>query len=301
MWQGGGVRPLRASATASRARIARVAEALGPATPAAMASPTVFLVTGCSRGIGIEWAKQILARGDSLIATCRNPDSAAELNAVLAAHSGPGFAISLPLDVASEASIRALPEAIAATGKTSGVDVLVHNAGVSAPTHPVDPAETVSKAAMMDCFETNAVFSPPPLQPRPALIVRVEQVGPMLVTQACLKLLSPGKKIFFVSTAMASMERTDQASGGGSVSYRASKSGLNMVGRLIAAEWGLGTEADLAVTLCHPGWVDTDMGAAGNRSPPVQPPDSVSGMLTVIDQMGPQSTANFVDWEGVSY
>ena len=122
----------------------------------------------------------------------------------------------------------------------------------------------------------------------------------MLVTQACLKLLSPGKKIFFVSTAMASMERTDQASGGGSVSYRASKSGLNMVGRLIAAEWGLGTEADLAVTLCHPGWVDTDMGAAGNRSPPVQPPDSVSGMLTVIDQMGPQSTANFVDWEGVS-
>ena len=159
------MRPPRASATASRARIARVAEALGPATPAAapaaMASPTVFLVTGCSRGIGIEWAKQILARGDSLIATCRNPDSAAELNAVLAAHSGPGFAISLPLDVASEASIRALPEAIAATGKTSGVDVLVPNAGVSAPTHPVDPAETVSKAAMMDCFETNAVFSPP--------------------------------------------------------------------------------------------------------------------------------------------
>ena len=85
------MRPPRASATASRARIARVAEALGPATPtaapAAMASPTVFLVTGCSRGIGIEWAKQILARGDSLIATCRSPDSALQLRQLLGAPS----------------------------------------------------------------------------------------------------------------------------------------------------------------------------------------------------------------------
>lgn len=255
----------------------RVARTSAHVVNAAAGTPSVYLVTGASRGIGIEWVKQILARGDSVIATCRTPATAAELSAVLDAHSGPGFATCLPLDVASEESVAALPAAIEATGKASAIDVLVHNAGISAPTHPVDPLETATKPAMMACFETNTV-------------------GPLLVTQALLPMLraGAGKKVFFVSTAMASMD----GAAAGSVSYRTSKASLNMLGRLVALEHGSTTDDGLAVTLCHPGWVDTEMGAAGDRSPPVKPPDSVAGMLAVIDVMGPSSQGDFVDWEG---
>lgn len=239
--------------------------------------PAVYLVTGASRGIGVEWVKQILARGDSVIATCRTPSMATELQQVLDLHSGPGFGICLPLDVTSEDSVASLPSAIAATGKSPSIDVLIHNAGISAPTHPVDPLETADKKALMDCFETNCA-------------------GPLLVTQALLPMLraGSGKKVFFVSTAMASMT----GAAAGSVSYRTSKAALNMLGRLVALEHGIGTADSLAVTLCHPGWVDTDMGAAGDRSPPVKPVDSVSGMLKVVDSMGSHSIADFIDFEG---
>ena len=43
---------------------------------------------------------------------------------------------------------------------------------------------------------------------------------------------------------------------------------------------------------------DTDMGSAGNRSPPVKPEVSVGGMLGVLDAMGEHSKANFVDYTG---
>ena len=41
------------------------------------------------------------------------------------------------------------------------------------------------------------------------------------------------------------------------------------------------------------------MGSAGDRSPPVQPAESVAGMLGVISAMGEHSKANFVDYSGV--
>eukprot|EP00928_Gymnodinium_smaydae_P023605 TRINITY_DN19419_c0_g3_i1.p1 TRINITY_DN19419_c0_g3~~TRINITY_DN19419_c0_g3_i1.p1 ORF type:complete len:255 (-),score=17.72 TRINITY_DN19419_c0_g3_i1:141-905(-) len=249
-----------------------------------MASSSVYLVTGSSRGIGLEFIKQLLTRGDNVIATCRNPTAANELQSVLSQHKSsgaPNFGISVPLDVSSEDSIAALPAALDTIGKVQAVDVLVHNAGISAPTHPVDPVGKASKTVMMDCFATNAV-------------------GPLLLTQSLLPRLraGSGKKIFFVSSNMASLTNTDPAHVSGSVSYRASKSAMNMVGRCLAGEHGPLTPDGFAITLCHPGWVDTDMGSAGNREPPVTPPDSVRGMLAVIDSMGTHSNANFLDFNG---
>ncbi|MBT6579718.1 MAG: short-chain dehydrogenase, partial [Cellvibrionales bacterium] len=39
----------------------------------------IILITGTNRGIGLEFTKQFLARGDSVIATCREPAAATEL------------------------------------------------------------------------------------------------------------------------------------------------------------------------------------------------------------------------------
>lgn len=268
----------------------RLISQLSPLRPLATMSdpPPVYLVMGSSRGVGVQLVKQILDRGCSVVATCRNPDTATQLADVVAAKKvGDNFAKVLPLDVSNETSIvtfmQLLGEHEAEMGRKAAIDVLVHNAGISAPTHPQDPAATALASSMKDCFETNAL-------------------GPLLLTQQCLPRLRAGslKKVLFMSSQMGSMEKTNSGTckANSCISYRSSKAALNMVARCLAAEHGIGTDDNLAMTLCHPGWVATEMGSAGDRSPPVKPEDSVIGILAVIDNMGENSKANFVSWEG---
>lgn len=88
----------------------------------AEATDRVWLITGCSSGIGREIAHAALARGERAAVTARNPDSVAEL---VEAH--PERAMALALDVTDTAQIAA---AVAATEQAFGaIDVLVNNAG----------------------------------------------------------------------------------------------------------------------------------------------------------------------------
>ena len=43
----------------------------------------VILITGCSRGIGLGLVKYFAGAGFQVVATCRNPDKAPELAALL--------------------------------------------------------------------------------------------------------------------------------------------------------------------------------------------------------------------------
>ena len=110
---------------------------------------STVLVTGSSRGIGLELVRQLAGGGGKrVLATCRDPTTASELtdviraaNRALPAHcqrDANAASAILALDVSSEESIAALPAALAGIG-VDAVDCVVHNAGVSAKTHPVDP------------------------------------------------------------------------------------------------------------------------------------------------------------------
>ncbi|KAH7304090.1 hypothetical protein B0I35DRAFT_484758 [Stachybotrys elegans] len=83
-------------------------------------APLVWLITGCSSGLGQEFVKQILARGDKVIATARRLESIESLQ-----NDG---ASTLRLDVTDEPEVinKAISEAIGIYG---GIDVLVNNAG----------------------------------------------------------------------------------------------------------------------------------------------------------------------------
>ena len=78
---------------------------------------STYLITGSNRGIGLELCKQIIERGDEVIATCREASS--DLKNL-------GVRIEENIDISSEDSINNLRQAL------SGVelDCLIHNAGI---------------------------------------------------------------------------------------------------------------------------------------------------------------------------
>ncbi|KAI1494897.1 hypothetical protein F5X96DRAFT_692271 [Biscogniauxia mediterranea] len=82
-------------------------------------SQLVWLVTGCSSGFGEQFVREILSRGDLVIATARKPEKIKHLEQ-------PGVTI-LPLDISSDQSTldETVSKAISIHGR---VDVLVNNA-----------------------------------------------------------------------------------------------------------------------------------------------------------------------------
>ncbi len=181
-----------------------------------------YVVTACNRGLGLEFARQLSGRGDRVIATARDPESATELKRL--------DVEVVQLDVAAAASVDRLA---AALGEES-VDVLINNAGVGVHSTPL---EELDFAEMEDFFAINSI-------------------GPLRVTRALLPALRRGadKTIVNVTSRMGSIEDN---SSGAAYSYRASKAALNMVTRSLAVD--LGPEGFTCAVL-HPGWVMTDMG-----------------------------------------
>ena len=112
--------------------------------------PRRTVVTGANRGLGLEFVRQLLARGDHVIAACRHPGKATALNQLAGEH--PGRLHVLPLDVADEKSRTAFAHELPLV--TDGVDLLINNAGVL---HSGERWGNVSAANLEDSLRTNAI------------------------------------------------------------------------------------------------------------------------------------------------
>ena len=110
----------------------------------------VILITGCSRGIGLGLVKYFAGAGFQVVATCRNPDKAPELAALLESVGQPP---ALALDTTDPASL--LKVANTLWTKYGKLDVLLNNAGVTTKNHPHDPPEHLSTVEMVNVFQTN--------------------------------------------------------------------------------------------------------------------------------------------------
>src|SRR5581483_4067422 len=150
------------------------------------------LVTGSNRGIGLELARQLKARGDTVIAVCRS--SSPELD-------GLGVRVETGIDVSSAEAARDLARRL----KDLKLDLLIHNAGILLP---IGSIESLDEDAIRKQFEVNAL-------------------GPLRLTSALLSNLAKGAKIGIVTSRMGSIG--DNTSGG-SYGYRMSKVALNMAG-----------------------------------------------------------------------
>lgn len=222
------------------------------------------LVTGSSRGLGLEFVRQLLVRGDRVTATCRRPDVASELLALGDEH--PGRLRVLGLDVADTASRAELVRALVAD---AGLDLLIHNAGVLLRDERLGELDA---AAFQEAFEVNAL-------------------APLLLTEALLPLLRAGHKpkVAFLSSQLGSITRTEAFY---TPSYAMSKAALNMAGRLLARPL---IEAGVAGVLLHPGWVRTAM---GGPQAPLEAAEAVAGMLAVIDALPRDGAMRFLDYLG---
>jgi NAD(P)-dependent dehydrogenase (short-subunit alcohol dehydrogenase family) len=223
------------------------------------------LVTGGNRGLGLEFTRQLLARGDRVIACCRHPRQARALSALSVAH--PDRLRVCALDMAAADSIATFARELATT--CDGLDLLINNAGVLVAGERFGE---VGYASLASSLATNAI-------------------GPFLLTQALAPLLAKGDRavVANISSQLGSIARTDKFY---TPSYAISKAAQNMASVLLAR--GL-ADSGVRVVALHPGWVHTDMGGA---RAPVSPDESVRGLLGVIERLGADETAGFLDYQG---
>jgi len=237
---------------------------MNPCSPAQPA-PRRVLVTGASRGLGLEFVRQLLARGDAVLAACRRPGEAATLAALAGEH--PERLQVRALELTDPASRAALLDDIAANW--GAIDLLINNAGVLASGERFGQLDA---ATFRTAFETNTL-------------------APLLLAEAATPLLAKGRApvVAWLSSVLGSIASTQSFY---TPSYAVSKVALNMAARLAAiplAEQGIRSVA------LHPGWVKTDM---GGPAAPLEAPESVSGMLQVIDTLPADARGDFIDYRG---
>lgn len=224
-----------------------------------------FLITGANRGIGLELARQLAMRGERVFAACRQPDRAADLQALAAAH--PGGLTVVPLDVLDDDSIARAVETVA--GEAGALDGLVNNAAILLDDDTVDRAD---RSRLRQTFETNAL-------------------APLVVARQFKPLLRKGQnpRLVNISSEMGSI---GSRTGPGDYIYSASKAALNMLTRLLSFEW---RRDGITAIVLDPGWVQTDMGGSDAD---LTSQESVRGILQVIDGLTLKDSGRYLRWNG---
>lgn len=192
-------------------------------------SETVALVSGANRGIGREVARQLAGRGHYVLVGSRDP-AAGEREAEQIAAEG-GRVSVVELDVSSDESVaRALRDVERDPGS---LDVLVNNAGIYGD-HTAAAEYDLEKARE---------------------VLEVNLFGAWRLTQAMIPLLRRSGHGRIVNVSSGGGQLDDMQGGG--AAYRASKTALNALTRILSVEEA--GHGILVNSLC-PGWVRTDMG-----------------------------------------
>lgn len=230
------------------------------------------LVTGASRGIGLELARQYAADGWRVYAGARAPDQATALDELAA--SAAGRVTVHALDVADHAQIDALAAALHGVA----IDVLINCAGTMGRESFAQKGMALQRFGQSDYEDW-------------AAILRVNVFGPMKMAEAFVTHVaaSTQKKIVTLTSAVGSMA---QNTFGGLYAYRSSKAAANMVMKNLALD--LKRHGIVAVPL-HPGWVQTEIG--GPRAE-LDVTTSVTGLRRVIAALTPAQSGRFLQWDG---
>ena len=206
--------------------------------------------------------QQFEAAGDEVVAAARSGSTG-------------GSRRHPPLDVADERSIAAFASSI-----DRPVDLLVNNAAIDARALGAVDGNRGPFGLSAEDFLAE---------------VRVNAVGPMLLTRALLPRLeeAPGACVLNMTSQLGSMWYG--AGHGNDIGYNASKAALNAITVRTA---GLLKPKGIVVVAVHPGWVRTDMGGS---SAPLSMDESATAIVDVVSSLTIEDTGRFLRWDGTEH
>lgn len=222
------------------------------------------LITGASRGIGLEMVKYSVRQGWRVFACCRDPHSPEKLFEV-AKMSGKLVSVHI-LDVSDVAQIQALSFEL----RNESIDILINNAGRYGSMH-----HRFGNVDSMDWIET----------------FKVNTIAPLKMAEAFHSNLLKGKRKLIVNLS-SKMGSIDDNTSGGSYIYRSSKAALNAVLKSLAID--LAKDGITCINL-HPGWVKTEMGGPNAE---ISTRESVDKMFNIIKGAERSSSGLFYDIDG---
>ncbi|KAF5190462.1 C-factor [Thalictrum thalictroides] len=249
----------------------------------------ISMVQGASRGIGLEFVKQLLGRNEKghVIATCRNPDKAIGLLELK--KQFPEHLHIQQLDVTDERTIEASANSI--RERYGFLNLLINASGILSIPNVLQPETTLSKvqkSSLLLAYEVNAV-------------------GPIMVIKHMWPLLKAGKgfgtgqDFAVVANISARVGSIGDNRLGGWHSYRSSKSALNQLTKTLSVEFARRKDAIICILL-HPGTVDTDLSKPFQKNVPQEKlftkEYSVQKLLGIINNVNSTDNGKFFAWDG---
>lgn len=231
-----------------------------------------WLITGANRGIGLGYARQLLAMGENVIAGVRDPDNAESL-IELSRQYKPLLSIDR-LDMSDWDSI----DSFAGNLEEERIDYLINNAGLYGGSWTEDSHRQSVNSMDYELWEE---------------IMRVNVIAQFRLTTALEGSLmrSDNALVVMMSSDMGSIGNNDM---GQSYAYRTSKAALNMIARSLAVDL---RERGIRVISMAPGWTQT---ALGGWTATWSVEDSVANQIKVVTALGPEDTGRFLNLHGES-
>lgn len=228
------------------------------------------LITGASRGLGLEFARQYAADGWQVIACCRSPDSADELQSLAAGDTNVTIE---KLDVQDPAEI----EALARKYTARPIDVLLNNAGLIGPLPYEEHIERQHFGSTdFDVWDT---------------VLQTNVYGPLKMAEAFIEHVATSelKIIANISSEVSSIAGFAIPA----IAYASSKSALNRAMTIVADHV---KDRGIIVKLFCPGYAKTRMDFSGYAT--VEIPDSIAALRSQIASLTIADTGTFSRYDG---
>ncbi|KAF2663859.1 NAD(P)-binding protein [Microthyrium microscopicum] len=237
-------------------------------------SKRIIVVTGASRGLGLEWVTQLSANSENfIIALARNPDTAEKLKPLL----GPKV-VAVKGDVSDLDSFPKVAEEISKVGG-GRVDLLINNAGIMTGTG-AEPSTGISKSTLKEWEDE----------------FRVNVLGLVFFTIAMIPLLekSSEKKVVNISSMLGDRGFGQLNPGLQFSSYSVTKAAVTEANFKFHSEF---KDQGFIFLALNPGFVQTDM--AGELEAPLTPQQSISRCLSFVSRSTAEHSGQFWSLDGI--
>jgi len=239
-------------------------------------APQNILITGASRGLGLNLAKALVLRPNTtLIAAVRSVANATPVLKALPVGANSKIII-VKIDSTSSTDAAAAAKELETTYHITHIDILFANAGTFVE-DSLSPVASIPIESFRTHFEVNTI----------APIVLFQAFKPLLDASA-----SP--RFFVMSSILGSIGVLDKVAAMPIGSYGVSKSAVNYLVRRVSLE-----NPKIIAIAFHPGWVQTEMGNAGAKNSgmeeaPLSIEDSIKGLLRLIDEASLEQSGKLI-------